>query len=142
MELLQRIKKVKWVESADTTTDDTAILDLLPDPIGDLPTSGMKLSVWDIGIDRRRENEIIRELAKKRERVQYFDYAIFSSALLDDLDISFENTFSTEVKKIGQHHYDIHIPSSEKLLELTKSLILKAVRDRKQKSEIEELLGN
>lgn len=139
MELLLGIKEAKWAESAQITTKDTDILNLIPDPICNLNISMSKLSVWDIGSEQARLGETIKQLDANRNRRQNYDYAIFSSELLDELGISFDNTFSNLAKKIGNYHYDIHIPSSEKLLELTKSLILKAKRDRMTKGEIERL---
>ena len=138
MELLLGIKKAKWAESANITTKDTNILNLLPDPICNLNISELKLSVWDVGINRARFNEIIKEIVKDRS-IPNYDYSIFSDKLLNNLGISFDQTFSMQLKKIGNYHYDIHIPSSEILLELTKSLILYAERDRMTKREIDRL---
>ena len=139
MELLLGIKQAKWAESAHVTTKDTDILNLLPDPICNLNITKLKLSVWDIGSKQARLGETIKQLDLSRENRQNYDYAIFSSDILDELGISFNNTFSKLAKEISEYHYDIYIPSSEILLELTKSLILYAERDRMTKMEIARL---
>ena len=139
MELLRTIKKARWNLSVEITSDDTKILNLLPDPIGNLNTIESRLSVWDIGIDRGRLGQIIKSLAKRGDKFQNIAYAIFSSALLEKHHISMKKTLSSEHKKISNYHYDIEIPTSKNLLELTKSIILNAELDRMYSKEIENL---
>lgn len=139
MKLLRGIKKAKWAESAQITTKDTDILNLLPDPIGDLATSKSTISVWDIGQNEARLDKIVKELAGRRQKPQPFEFAVFSSDILDNLGILTENIHDNQTKELGKYHHNINIPSSEKLLELAKSLILDAKRDWKTKIEIAKI---
>lgn len=138
MVLLRGIKKLRWILVPNTVKDDTDILNLPPDPIGDLPTQSMKLSVWNIGSDKRRLEETIKELASRR-KPQHYEYATFSSDILDDLGIIYEKKIDIQAKNLGQYHYNINIPTSEKLLEFAKSLILNAETARLTKLEITKI---
>lgn len=138
MEFIREIKKAKWNLSVDNTTDDTEILNLMPDPVCNINTSEMKISVWDIGTNRERFGNIVKALTKGR-KLKNFDFAIFSSDLLDDLGVEFNKSGSPLNEIIGDHHYDIEIPTSKNLLELTKSLILNADLNRMYAKQIENL---
>ena len=99
--------------------------DVPADPIGDLPTSQNRLSVWEVAADRSNLERIVRAVALTKDKVADTGYVLFNSELLPTIGVgtSEEEKGQTPDKDANAWHRDLTDLSGNKLVALTKAIL-------------------
>ncbi|MCU1334527.1 MAG: hypothetical protein JWO19_108 [Bryobacterales bacterium] len=97
--------------------------DVPADPVGDLKTSGNKLSVYVIADDRSNLHRVIRAITVGSLKPDHVAYVVFSSKVLEDAGIEMEEVVGkTADDAVNPLHRDL-ILSGNKLIALTRGIL-------------------
>jgi hypothetical protein len=120
---LRKVRENRWHKSE--AAELLAKGDIPADPLGDLATSGNRLSVWEVALDRSNLERIVRALAVNSNKIADMGYVLFDSSLLATAGIdSSEEDGATPDTEANAWHRDLIDLSGNKLVMLA-SLILK-----------------
>lgn len=120
--LLHTVRQNRWLKAEAAPWLDRG--DVPADPIGDLRTSGNRLSVWELVPDRSNLERIVRAIAVGREKVSDMGYVLFDSALLETADIGTQSKPGTTPDvEANSWHRDLVDLSGHKLVALTRAIL-------------------
>jgi hypothetical protein len=137
--LLRKVKQNRWLKTEAQPLLD--IGDAPADPLGDLSTSGNKLSVYRIDEDRSNIERIARALALGGQRLDNVGYVLFDSSLLEKESIGQEPIDGTTVDStVNKCHVDLTNLTGNKLVKLARHILLNGESDTILKKRIVELV--
>lgn len=120
--LLHTVRQNRWLKAEAAPWLERG--DVPADPIGDLRTSGNRLSVWELVPDRSNLERIVRAIAVGRDKVPDMGYVLFDSALLETADIDTQTQLgTTPAVEANSWHRDLVNLSGRKLVALTKAIL-------------------
>ncbi|MEH2154888.1 hypothetical protein [Nostoc sp.] len=120
--LLRKVRKNKWYKTE-------TIAWLLPgefqsDPLGDLATTGNKLSVYRVEDDCSNLERVVAALAANCDKIANFDYVLFQETILKDIKIKSEQTKGeTPDETVNNCHLDLIELSAFRLVDLAKQVL-------------------
>jgi len=137
--LLRKVKRNRWFrEEAQPFLD---VEDVPADPLGDLTTSGNKLSVYRVDGDVTEIERIARALALTVERLDNVGYVLFDASLLERISVESDPTDGkTYDSVVNKWHLDLINLTGNKLVELTRLILLEGQSDTILKKRIVELV--
>jgi len=138
--LLRKIDKHRhWFKTDAQVQLDAG--DVPADPLGDLRTSGNKLSVFQVDEDRSNIERIARALACGRERLDDVGYVLFDASVLEKASIELNlidgKTLDSAVNKC---HADLINLTGNKLVTLARHILLEGELDIIVKKRIFDLV--
>lgn len=141
--LLRKIdKRARWLKD-DEAKQLLASGDVPSDPLGDLNTSGNKLSVWTVNSDKSNIDQIASAIASTRQRPADFSFIIFRLEDITSLGIEHENVpGNTQHTLANRWHVDLIKLTGNKLKDLGKALLNKGELDTIPKKRIVGLLNS
>jgi hypothetical protein len=114
--------------------------DVPADPIGDLKTTGNKLSVYVIKDDRSNLNRVVRAITVGTQKPDHVAYVVFSSKVLEDAGIEMQEIVgSTADAAVNPLHRDL-ILSGNKLVALTRGILQEGELGQILKAELVTLV--
>ncbi len=138
--LLRKVRKNKWYKTETTVW-------LLPgefqsDLLGDLATSGNKLSVYRVEHDCSNLERVVAALAANCDKIANFDYVLFEDTILKDIGIKSEQTKGeTPDETVNNCHLDLIELSAFRLVDLAKQVLNRGKVERFSPSEVTNLLA-
>jgi hypothetical protein len=138
--LLRKVKRQnRWFrEEAQPFLD---VEDVPADPLGDLTTSGNKLSVYRVDGDVTEIERIARALALTGQRLDNVGYVLFDASLLERISVELDPTDGvTDDSVVNKWHLDLINLTGNKLVALTRLILLEGQSDTILKKRIVELV--
>jgi hypothetical protein len=138
--LLRKVKKQnRWYRSEAQPLLDAG--DVPADPIGDLNTSGNRLSVYRVDESRSNIERIARALAVNAQHLDNVGYVLFDISLLERASIGLDSTRGdTDDSVVNEYHADLIDLTGNKLVTLTRLILLEGESDTILKKRIVELV--
>jgi hypothetical protein len=138
--LLRKVKRQnRWFK-----TDAHPLLDIgdVPaDPLGDLNTSENRLSVYRVDEDLANIERIARALALNGQHLDSVGYVLFDASLLGTASIGLDHTDgATQDSVVNKYHSDLTNLTGNKLVALTRLILLEGESDTILKKRIVELV--
>ncbi len=120
--LLRNVRQYRWFK--EEAAPFLAVNDAPADPLGDLPTQKNLLSVFEVAQDRSNVERIVRAVAIGRDKIMDTGYVVFDSDLLPAAGIEVRESLGTTADKgVNAWHRDL-VVSGNKLVALTKAILL------------------
>lgn len=137
--LLRKVRRNRWfVADAQLLLD---IGDVPADPLGDLATSENKLSVYQVDGDVAEIERVARALALSGQRLDNVGYVLFDDSLLEQISIKLDQTDgATDDSVVNRWHVDLTNLTGQKLVALTRLILLEGKSDTILKKRIVELV--
>ncbi|MHC5935486.1 hypothetical protein [Nostoc sp.] len=135
------MRKNKWYKTETTVW-------LLPgefqsDLLGDLATSGNKLSVYSVEHDCSNLERVIAALAANCDNIANFDYVLFEETILKDIGIKSEQTKGeTPDETVNNCHLDLIELSAFRLVDLAKQILARGKVERFSLPEVTNFLAD
>lgn len=137
------LRKVRWNRWQERIEDpQLPFAEMSPDPIGDIPTSGRKLSLWQLDASRSNLNRVVALLAATVQAPAECSFIIFPAKTIEELGLeAVQNQGnSPDVAANLRWHYDLNVVSAIHLLELARYLLSRGELERRNAKEVIELL--
>ena len=138
--LLRKVdKRHRWFKAAAQAHLDAG--DVPADPLGDLRTTGNKLSVYQVDEDESNIERIARALACGREHLAEVGYVLFDLSVLAKASIELDrNDGKTLDSAVNQCHADLVDLTGNKLVALARLNLLEGESDTILKKRIVQLV--
>jgi hypothetical protein len=137
--LLRKVKQNRWYKA-----DAQPLLeigDVPADPLGDLSTSQNRLSVFQVDGDTPDIERIARALALGGHNLDNVGYVLFDSSLLEQASIGLDPTDGGTIDPVvNRCHADLTNLTGNKLVKLTRLILLEGESDTILKKRIVELV--
>jgi hypothetical protein len=136
---LRNVRENRWYKAEAAPWLEKG--DIPADPLGDLATTGNRLSVWEVAGDRSNIERIVRALAVNRQKISDMGYVLFDSALLETVGIdSVQETGATPDAEANAWHRDLVDLSGKKLVTLTRLILENGESGTVLRKRLEELI--
>jgi tRNA(Leu) C34 or U34 (ribose-2'-O)-methylase TrmL len=137
--LLRKVKQNRWFKTDAQTLLDSG--DVPSDPLGDLNTSQSKLSVFQVDENLGNIERIARALALGSQRIDNVGFVLFDASLLDQASIGLDSTDGETMDAVvNKCHRDLTNLTGNKLVALTRLILVEGDSDTILKKRIEELI--
>jgi hypothetical protein len=137
--LLRKVKQNRWYK--DDAQPLLDIGDVPADPLGDLSTSQNRLSVFRVDEGLANIERVARALACGRQHLDNVGYVLFDAALLERASIGLDATDGqTDDAVVNRFHADLTNLTGNKLVALTRLILLEGESDTILKKRIVELV--
>ncbi|MEH2299367.1 MAG: hypothetical protein V7K88_10110 [Nostoc sp.] len=135
------MRKSKWYKTE--TTAWLLLGEFQSDLLGDLATSGNKLSVYRVEDDCSNLERLVAALAANCDRIANFDYVLFEEKILKDIGIKSEHTKGeTPDETVNNCHLDLIELSAFRLVDLAKQILDRGKVERFSPLKVTNLLAD
>lgn len=140
--VLRKIRQTRWETEEGV---GLVTLESIPsDPLGDLQTSGGKLSLWVIEDDHSNLERVIAALASTCSSLSNFDYALFDMEVLDGLGLAYEHVDGASPDHVAnvKWHRDLVGLTGMQILRLAERIWSTSERRRVGEREVGRMIAS
>ena len=138
--LLRKVNRNRWIDQDLSWLEDG---EFQSDVLIDLRTSSNCLSVFLIEDDKSNFERIVAAIGSSAQKIDVFDYVLFSDEIIDKLSISIDKSLgSTKDEYVNKTwHLDFVDLSAQKVLKIAKELLSNSEKKRIPHKEVAKFIS-